>query len=96
MDEYPVRGGRTCVTVLVDMDTHRPVDVLADRTANAFATRLRDHPCSASTSQTSADRRQRRCSANWWPVLWESNGHQNIWSTSQSAGPPNRPGTSFR
>ncbi|MFJ4094140.1 hypothetical protein ACIPYS_21375 [Kitasatospora sp. NPDC089913] len=44
VDEYPVRRGRTCATVLVDMDTHRPVDVLADSTANAFATRLRDHP----------------------------------------------------
>ncbi|MFJ9448077.1 transposase [Kitasatospora sp. NPDC101235] len=44
MDEFAVRRGRPYATVLVDMDTHRPVDVLADRTANTFATWLHDHP----------------------------------------------------
>lgn len=44
MDEFAIHRGRTYATVLVDMDTHRPVDVLTDRTANTFATWLRDHP----------------------------------------------------
>ncbi|MFD5088481.1 transposase [Kitasatospora sp. NPDC058406] len=43
-DQLKIRRGRTYATVLVDMDTHRPVDVLADRAANTFATWLRDHP----------------------------------------------------
>ncbi|MHB9856741.1 ISL3 family transposase [Streptomyces sp. YIM S03343] len=44
MDEFAVRRGRTYATVLVDMHTRRPVDVLVDRTAHTFAARLREHP----------------------------------------------------
>ncbi|MFE5200351.1 glycoside hydrolase family 15 protein [Streptomyces sp. NPDC056601] len=44
MDEFAVRRGRTYATILIDMSTHRPVDVLADRAAATFASWLRDHP----------------------------------------------------
>lgn len=44
VDEFAVRRGRTYATILVDMTTRRPVDVLADRTAHTFADWLRKHP----------------------------------------------------
>ncbi|MFK4214054.1 transposase [Streptomyces sp. NPDC030920] len=44
VDEFAVRRGRNHATILIDMSTHRPVDVLADRAANTFAPWLRDHP----------------------------------------------------
>ncbi|MFB6506695.1 MULTISPECIES: transposase [unclassified Streptomyces] len=44
VDEFAVRRGRTCATILIDMSTHRPVDVLADRAANTFASWLRNYP----------------------------------------------------
>ncbi|MEE1836284.1 ISL3 family transposase [Streptomyces sp. SP17KL33] len=44
VDEFAVRRGRTYATILVDMTTRRPVDVLADRTAHTFAAWLREHP----------------------------------------------------
>lgn len=44
MDEFSLRRGRVFGTILVDMQSHRPVDVLPDHTADTFAAWLRDHP----------------------------------------------------
>ncbi|WP_405530994.1 transposase [Streptomyces canus] len=44
VDEFAVRRGRTCATILIDMNTPRPVDVLADRAAHIFAAWLREPP----------------------------------------------------
>ena len=36
--------GRSWGTILVDLETHRPIDLLSDRTSASVATWLRDHP----------------------------------------------------
>ena len=38
------RKGRSRGTILIDLETRRPVDLLPDRTSTAVAAWLRDHP----------------------------------------------------
>jgi len=44
VDDFAFRRGRTYGTLLLDWESHHPVDVLEDRSAETFANWLRAHP----------------------------------------------------
>lgn len=44
VDDFAFKRGRTYGAILVDLRTHRPVDLLPERTADALSLWLRNHP----------------------------------------------------
>jgi transposase len=54
IDEFAFRKGRTYGTVLVDIESSRPVDVLPDRETGTVATWLQEHPAAPRSSAETA------------------------------------------
>lgn len=53
VDDWAIRNGRTYGALIVDLERHKPIDVLPDAKAETFATWLQQHP---SITRISRDR----------------------------------------